>query len=388
MEVNAEDKKHLILIVDDIPFNVKVVERTLARNGYNTHVARSGPEALEFLKDNDVSLILLDIMMPGMDGYELARIIKSDNRLKEIPIIFLTARTESDDMVKAYEAGASDFMPKPFNITEILLRVKNHLQLREALKQNKIFIEELQKKNTELEIAKKELNEHLQSKDRFFSIIANDLKNPFQGLLGLAELLNNNYDEFDEADKKDIIRDIDKSAENLYKLLENLLAWSKIQMGKMKYNPESHDLLKLVKNNIDLIKPLADKKNINIINGIKEEITAYYDVNMIDTVIRNLLNNAIKFTGKNGKIQIEAATESAYVDLTIQDNGVGMSEEDIKRIFKYDDHFSRPGTEDEPGSGLGLILCRDLLELNKGLLIPESSPGKGSKFTVRLPLKG
>ncbi|WP_321319696.1 PAS domain S-box protein [Labilibaculum sp.] len=230
------------------------------------------------------------------------------------------------------------------------------------------------------------LNEALKTKDKFFSIIAHDLKNPFNALLPIAKNLHQNCREMSK-DQIFEASSIIHSAANLeYNLLNNLLEWARSQMGKIKHSPKQIDLSKLIELNVQLHQTKADRKNI-FVRVIKGAHTmAFADEYMLDTVIRNLYSNAIKFTRPGGNIQIRIAQNNSKSIISIEDNGIGISEENQKRLFRIDTNYTRVGTCEESGTGLGLILCHEFVTMNNGSISLESTPGKGSVFTVHLPI--
>lgn len=240
--------------------------------------------------------------------------------------------------------------------------------------------------NMKLSESEEKLMELNKSKDKFFSIIAHDLKGPFQGLLGYSHLLNEHLDGLTKEEIKDFSGELHESASQLFKLLENLLEWSRIQRGVMEFQPRDLHLSEIAAISIELLKPNAHQKKIELINDIPKELLAHADYNMVNTVIRNLLSNAIKFTDENGRIIVSAFQPDDYfVQVSVSDNGIGMSEEDMVCIFRIDTHHSRTGTNDETGTGLGLVLCKDLVEKNHGTITVESKENDGSTFTFTLP---
>jgi two-component system, sensor histidine kinase and response regulator len=367
----AFDENPKILVIDDIASNIQVVANLLKKNNYNISYAQSGKTGLERVKKIDFDLILLDIMMPEMDGFEVCRCLKEDPKTKDIPVIFLTAKTTEDSLKKGFEAGAVDFIQKPFKADELLARVNTHIQLktvREILSATNI---ELQQANA--------------SKDKLLSIIAHDLRNPFSVLITFSKLLLDSYDDFNRDDLMNYLNTFYQTSKQGYNLLDNLLKWSKSQTGKMDINPENIDLKDLVEENITLLNSQACAKNIELINTVPDDLVALADLNMILTVVRNLVSNAIKFTHEGGKIKISGKNGKNHVEIVVEDNGVGISEEDLEKIFRIDIKHSTPGTADERGSGLGLVLCKEFIEKNYGLLKASSQPGSGSKFWFSLP---
>ena len=305
-------------------------------------------------------------------------------------------------------------------ITELeLLQKDNHIQLLQIRKQNNLLLylgglalltgifisgilamyryrrklnlvlsqktRQLEHANKELTISEKTLQKENATKDKFFSIIAHDLRNPFNALLGFSEMLNQNYKELSREQIYTYIDIINKSATNLYKLLENLLEWSKSQTGNIQYKPEKFQLKDIAETGINTVKVNAERKNINIKTDISSRLTAFADKNIISTVIRNLVNNAVKFTHHNGEISISARETEQYIELSVSDNGIGIETAEQKKLFNINYNVTTVGTSDERGTGLGLILCKEFVEKCGGELWLESEAGKGSKFTFTIP---
>ena len=243
--------------------------------------------------------------------------------------------------------------------------------------------QELKKAKETAEYANQIKSELIATKNRFFSIIAHDLKSPFNGLIGLTELLIN--DAVDIEDYKKIAAHMHDMAINGFTLLENLLDWARTQTGEIKYNPEKVNLKKIVEYNIALLKQNAIEKNIILSESIMDDIIIEADDQMINTVLRNLISNAIKFTPKGGHVTIEAILEKENVSLSVSDTGIGINPEDIQKLFKIDDSYSTPGTEKERGTGLGLILCKEFIDKHSGSINVESEVSKGTKIIVKLP---
>ena len=245
----------------------------------------------------------------------------------------------------------------------------------------------LQKKAEHTLIASEQrLRELNATKDKFFSIIAHDLKNPFNDLMGFTQLLALNIDKYEKSKIEQFVQIIHQSSRLAYNLLENLLDWSRAQTGTLKFNPEKVNINKLVAENIELLESTAQNKNIKIYSELSNDLFAIADKNMVRTIIRNLISNAIKYTNQGGIIKIQSYIGKDYCELSIADNGIGISSENIDKLFKIDESFSTIGTEREKGTGLGLILCKEFVEKNGGELWVKSQPNKGSTFSFTLPL--
>lgn len=231
----------------------------------------------------------------------------------------------------------------------------------------------------------KELKKTIASKDKFFSILAHDLKGPFGSLNGLLEMLVNDAKSFSEDERREILNQVYGSSFNLFKLLENLLTWSRAQTKNIEIKPEKLTVLDLVDDCTELQKLQLENKNIQLVTQISHEAIAYADKNSCKTVLRNLLSNAIKFTNHGGTIKITSSSEDKHTKIIIEDNGVGMSEKKIKTLFKVDKTKSTKGTNNEAGTGLGLVICKEFIELNNGSLSAESELSFGSRFIIKLP---
>lgn len=232
-----------------------------------------------------------------------------------------------------------------------------------------------------------ELKELNATKDKFFSIIAHDLKGPFNAILGFSDLLANNYDDFDEEEKMSFIQNIKTASDSTYKLLENLLDWSRLQTGKINPAPEMIDLSLLTMENISVLKSMSDNKRIKLYSSIKYNTRAYADANMVRTILRNLMSNAIKFTRTGGEVNISATSDNALVRVCVWDNGVGISAKRMGMLFMIDEKLSTKGTANETGTGLGLLLCKEMIDRQGGHIWVESEPGLGSRFYFTLPVE-
>jgi signal transduction histidine kinase len=239
--------------------------------------------------------------------------------------------------------------------------------------------DELKEKNAQLA----ELNA---SKDKFFSIIAHDLRGSFGTLLGFAQLVTENIDDYSKERIKTFVGRVRSSAERLYALLENLLTWSRIQRGIMKGAPRDINLFVMVRDNLQLALDKAEQKQIRLQNSVPEDCRVYADMSMVDTVLRNLISNALKFTPMDGRIDVAAGPyNERMMAISVTDTGVGIPEEQLPELLRIDTQYKTSGTEGEQGSGLGLILCKELVEHNQGQLWVTSQAGEGTTFTFTLP---
>jgi len=575
-------KQNNILIVDDIPDNLNVLTRMLTQKGYLVRPAINGQIALKAVSKALPDLILLDIMMPDIDGYEVCRQLKADENTRDIPVLFISVLGEAMDKVKAFDVGGVDYITKPFQTEEVLARVETHLalrnvqkrlqeqntQLRQEITERERAEETLQQRNRELlllsrvgqmfssslelehvldtilgevqqlldvfsiscwliapetnelvclqakgsgsedivnwrlplghgitgwvaqhgeslvipdiwtderhfksvdkkfgvaihsmlslplrvkgevigvlnlvdsrvghftqddsilvesiaaaaaiaienarlyttaqqEIAErkraeaallaahnevKDKNAQLQelnaNKDKFFSIIAQDLQTPITGLLELTLVTSENIEYFSRNELKETAETLRNSLENLYELLKNLFTWSGIQRGTVVAHPQTVDLKDIIRRNMSFFIPFAEKKQVRLKSGMTAETFVYADPDMVYAVVRNLISNALKFTFPGDKVSISATQADDTIEVAVSDTGVGISPEDLPKLFRVDVTYQTPGTAGEEGTGLGLILCKELVERNGGRIWVESEVGIGTTFKFTLP---
>ena len=248
-------------------------------------------------------------------------------------------------------------------------------------------ITDRKKAEYELKESNKKLTEANNAKDKMFSIIAHDLKSPFQGILGLAELLVNEYDTFDDTEKIEFIKGIHKKGQEAYQTLEYLLEWARMQMGGVEYKPNYNNLADVVNKNMAgyQLNQKAEDKEIQLVNKIDPNIEAFYDDDLLSRVVVNLVSNAVKFTDNGGKIEIGAKYNGGAVEVYVSDTGKGITKENLDKLWGI--NFTTHGTNGEKGTGLGLSVCKEFVEMNGGKIYVESEAGKGSKFIFTVPIK-
>lgn len=360
-----------ILVVDDIPKNIQVVANILKNEGYKINVATKGQTVFENIKVNRFDLILLDIMMPEMNGFEVCKRLKQDPEVSEIPIIFLTARSDIESITKGFELGGVDYITKPFNASELVARVKTHILVQEQK-------EELIRKNIQLQ-------ELTATKEKIFTIIGHDLKGAFSGIIGLGKMLRDYFSEHTKEENEEYIEMLTQTAESGFGLLQNLLQWARSQTGTISFQREKISISDVLFETIKLFQLNIQKKDLKLKIESVEEFYLFADKNMIITVIRNLLSNAIKFTPQNGNIIVHILEKGELIEIRIVDSGVGVGKDKIKKLFNISSTFSTLGTEGEQGTGIGLILCHEFVEKNDGKIWVESELGVGSTFIFQLP---
>ena len=356
-----------ILIVDDVPANLTVLNDILEGNGYKVRPVPNGHLALQVAEKEKPDLILLDIMMPDMDGFEVCRRFKDNPLLSDIPVIFISALNDTTDIVKAFRSGGVDYISKPFRAEEVSARVSTHLKL---YKQNQ------------------QLYELNASKDKFFSIIAHDLRSPFNGILGLTQIMAEELPSLTMEEIQEIAVDLKSSATNLFRLLENLLQWARMQQGLTTLYLEVLPLFTTASDSVEMILDSAKVKEISITYDIDKDLKIFADKNSFQTIMRNLVSNAIKFTNKGGNISISAIPNAeGLIQISIKDTGIGISPEMVGDLFRIDVKTGRRGTDGESSTGLGLLLCKEFVEKHGGKIWVESEEGKGSNFCFTMPIQ-
>ncbi|MCP4401079.1 MAG: hybrid sensor histidine kinase/response regulator [bacterium] len=356
--------KGTVLLVDDDSTNLGVLSNCLEVEGFEILVSQDGESACQQAETEQPDIILLDVVMPGIDGFETCRRLKEHAATTEIPVIFMTALAETAHTVTGFEVGGVDYITKPLRHAEVLARVKAHLTIRRQQQQ---------------------LHALNASKDKFFSIVAHDLKNPFNGFLAFVDLLEENIHTWNKDRIIELTAMLRTSAEHLSALLDNLLTWSRVQRGMLEYHPEHCDLSMVAAQNIALFTPNAEQKQISISPLIQEQTIVLADVNMLDTVMRNLLSNALKFTHAGGTVEVSARHDLHGVEISVSDTGTGIAEEHIPKLFRIDAKNKHLGTAREKGTGLGLLLCQEFVKQHGGSIRVVSEVGKGSTFSFTLP---
>ena len=379
MKINPAEYK--ILVVDDVQSNVLLLKALLGREGFNIIYAMNGTEALEKMKSESPDLVLLDVMMPDMDGFEVAGRLKVEPSQAEIPIIFLTALNDSASVVKGFQLGANDFISKPFRREELLIRVEHQLSLVDA---RRIILRQTE-----------ELRKTIAGRDKLYSVIAHDLRSPMASIKMLCNTIMMSIEPGSvPQDVFEMLEMANKTSEEVFSLLDNLLKWTKSQLGKLSNVPQPIDLVGLVDGVIEVFKPIAESKSIALaLERSIESVEVVVDVEMIKSVVRNLISNAIKFSHKDTTVTTRVETRMDErnglneVIVIVSDKGCGIKEEDQPKLLNEATHFTTFGTNSEEGSGLGLLLCKDFVAKNNGQLWFTSKPGAGSDFCFSLPLK-
>ncbi|MCP4273810.1 MAG: response regulator, partial [Gammaproteobacteria bacterium] len=368
--------KHKILIVDDMALNIKILGESL-RNNYEIVVATSGKKALAIAtSENPPDLILLDILMHEMDGYEVCRSLKEDDRTKEIPVIFISARGEIEDETKGLELGAVDYIVKPFSMPIVNARIKTHLSLK--------------MKNDELLIAKKQADEANEAKSVFLANMSHELRTPLNAIIGFSDILEKNIS---NPKRKKFLHSIRMSGGLLLTLINEILDLSMIEAGKMEFKYDVVSLTNLFNETIPLFEQKTKEKGVEFIINISPTVpkALLLDGKRLRQVLINLLGNAVKFTN-NGSITLTADCEylndqlknKINLNFSVADTGIGIPDDQHGIIFKAFEQAKGQDTDTHDGTGLGLAITKNIVEAMGGEITLESTVGCGSNFIVNI----
>ena len=359
-----------LLLVDDNTKNLQILGSVLNEHGYKVAMAKDGPTALTMAAKLKPDLILLDVMMPEMDGFEVCKHLKEDEVTAAIPVVFVTAKTEVDEIVKGFTLGGVDYVTKPFNREELLVRIKTQVDFKES--------KELVEKQ------KVELLEANALKDKVFGVIAHDLRGALGSFREFANMMTDSRIELTKEEMQDFFVALKEQADTTFELLENLLWWSRCQRKVINPSPERFDLRECIGTAVESLNYQLEKKKISVELAVNPGIFVVGDQQHIGIVMKNLIHNALKFSNHEQKIEINAIPKDDLVEIEIVDHGAGIPEEDMNKLFNPNMHLTTYGTDGEKGSGLGLQVCKDLLEYSKGNIFARSRVGEGSTFTVSL----
>lgn len=372
MEINPSEYK--ILIVDDVMSNVLLLKVLLTNEKFQIATASNGRQALDQVTKEKPDLVLLDVIMPDMSGFEVSQQLKANPETAEIPIIFLTALNSTADIVKGFQVGGNDFISKPFNKEELIIRVTHQISLIAA---KRIIVAQTE-----------ELRKTIIGRDKLYSVIAHDLRSPMGSIkMVLNMLILNLPSDTIGPEMYELLTMANQTTEDVFSLLDNLLKWTKSQIGKLKVVYQDIDMVEVTEGVIEIFSMVAELKKISIRLKTPSKLEVYADIDMIKTVIRNLLSNAIKFSNEETEILVTVQEQEGMAVVSVKDSGCGIDEENQKKLLHTDTHFSTFGTNNEEGSGLGLLLCQDFVIKNGGRLWFTSAKGEGSTFSFSIPLK-
>lgn len=378
-----------ILLVDDTPENLRLLSSTLKRKGYDVRSSINGRMALSVIHNIMPDLVLLDIMMPGLDGYEVCKRLKQDERTRDIPIIFISAISDVLDKVKAFQAGGVDYITKPFQIEEVLVRVENQMRLRNLQKrleeQNIRLQQEIcdrrraEEQALEALIKEKEFSE---LKSRFVSTISHEFRTPLTMIQSSSELLE--YYDCSETERLERLHQIQSAVQHMTNLLEDVLLMGQTEAQKLRLYPSRFNLTEVCQKVVTDIQLTAQPQHrIQLIDrNPKQEV--YLDQKLLRQILYNLLSNAIKYSPKGGDVELILSHQDAFVVLQVRDRGIGIPKADQVKLFESFHRASNVGTT--PGTGLGLAIVKKCVDLQQGFIFVESEIDVGTTFTVKLPI--
>lgn len=365
-------EEYKILVVDDVMSNVLLLRILLTKEKYQVCTARNGKECIAQALAEKPDVILLDVMMPEMDGFQTAEALKGDAATENIPFIFLTALNTPSDLVHGFQVGASDFLTKPFNKEELLMRVGQQVKLVAARRV-------IEKQNEDLKAI-------ISNRDKLYSVIAHDLRSPMASMRMVLNLCVNALSpEMIGEDMYSLLDKANKESEDTHDLLDNLLKWTKSQTGRLNVAYQNFDLCDVLPGVVDIYGMIAETKKITLnLAMAKPRMVVRADNDMLKTVVRNFITNAIKFSPEGNSIDIAADADEQFAYITVTDHGIGIPADRIEHIFRSGK--TTYGTGGEEGSGLGLMLCQDFAQKNGGDVWVESEEGKGSTFGMKVPV--
>jgi len=363
-----------VLMVDDTPANLELLSVMLKGRGYKVRAAVSGKLALQAARNDPPDLILLDISMPEMDGYEVCAKLKSEERLKDIPIIFLSALTETMDKVKAFGAGGVDYIIKPFQFEEVEARVEAHLELR----RQKFLLQENYNRLRELE----------KKRDDLVNMIIHDLRTPLTIIAGYNELIAEDRKNILSGESAGYISENKKAVKQMIQIVSDVLDTSKMEEGQMKLKLGKCDLGGILEEAISGMESLLEGRKIRFTPPVSP-VLVRADGELVFRVIQNLLGNALKYTPDgSGLIQLKLRPAGDRVRVIVSDNGPGIAPEHRQRIFEK---FGQVGIREDHkrySTGLGLTFCKLAVEAHGGSIGVDGEAGKGSSFWFELPVNG
>ena len=369
--INRSDYK--ILIVDDVISNVLLLKILLTNEKFQVCTANNGTSCIEMARKEHPDLILLDVMMPDINGFDTAVVLKKDETTRDIPIIFLTALNTPQDLVHGFQVGASDFLTKPFNKEELVMRVNQQISLVAAKRI-------IQQQNEELRAT-------LNNRDKMYSVIAHDLRSPMASIRMVLNLVVQSASPESVGPELFMLLDqANRESEEVHDLLDNLLKWTKSQTGRLNVVKQELDLNDIIPGVVEIFVAIAATKHLKLdLQPTGSPLKVEADNDMLKTIVRNFLSNAIKFSPEDSTIEIIMGEDNGFAKVSVRDHGVGIAANRIDTIFHKGE--TTYGTGGEEGSGLGLQLCQDFARKNGGDCTVESVEGEGSTFSVLIPLK-
>jgi len=368
-EIKIEESR--ILVVDDDEIIRKLLRRVLERSGFIVDEAASGEQAIGCIDRNPPDLILLDVVMDGIDGFITCRKVKNIEGMDEVPIIFVTGRSDTGSIVEGLDAGGSDYITKPINRHEALARIRNHLKMRSLMRLQREFIDGLKKANL--------------AKNRIIGVASHDLRNPLASIRGLSEFLADLGPLNDE--QKEVAHTIQSTSDSMLHLVDELLDLSVIESGEERSEMEACQVLDLVASSLNIYQFTANKKGIKLelddCGGVPELLML--DKMQFRRLIDNLLSNAVKYSPPESHIRVIAERENGTLRISVEDEGPGIPENEMHKLFTDFGKTSVQPTGNETSTGLGLSICKKIVESHKGrIFVKNRTDRSGARFFFEL----
>ncbi|MDO9420454.1 MAG: hybrid sensor histidine kinase/response regulator [Herminiimonas sp.] len=381
------EKLTKLLIVDDLPENLMALNEIIKQNDRIVYQAMSGEDALMLLLQHEFALAILDVTMPGMDGFELAELMRSTEKTRHIPIVFVSAAgKELNYAFKGYETGAVDFLHKPLDIAAVKSKVNVFVSLYQQRNEVKRQVEALEKSQQELHATQIELQRSLRMRDDFMSMVAHELRTPLNTLfletqMRKMQLEKSNMEAFNEEKLQRMVARDGRQIQSMIRLIDDMVDVSRIRSGKLSIRPTETELSDLLQRIVSDLSHQAAAAGASIMLDAEKIANGTWDEFRVEQIIINLLTNALRYGG--GKpVTVTLQANPVYAEVTVRDQGNGITAADQHRIFEP---FERAGTKTGAGLGLGLYIARQLAEAHGGSLTVESTYGEGAAFTLRLP---
>ncbi len=378
-----------LLIVDDLPENLLALSKILEQDDRIIYQASSGEQALTLLLEHDFALAILDVMMPEMDGFELAELMRGTERTRNVPIVFVSAAgKELNHAFKGYETGAVDFLYKPLDIAAVKSKVNVFVALYQQRQEAKRQVEALEESRRELRATQAELERAVMMRDDFMSMVAHELRTPLNTLFLETQLRGMQLDKgnlaaFSEEHLRKMVARDGRQIHSMIRLINDMVDVSRIRSGKLSIRPADTELSALLARIVSDLAQRTEAAGGTIELVVPNPVAGVWDEFRVEQIIINLLTNALRYGGSK-PVTITLSTRDGWAEIEVRDQGVGISHEDQLRIFKP---FERAGTKDvREGLGLGLYIARQLAESHGGTLEVESEPDKGAAFRLSLPL--
>lgn len=368
---NAAVSKGVVLVVDDQVQNLQLVASIIGPL-YSLMLTDSAAKVLPYTLKKKPDLILLDVMMPEISGFDVCRQLKEHPETRDIPVIFLTAMTGEDDIAAAYEAGGVDYISKPFRTRELLARIAAHMTIK--------------RQHDSIAALNAELLEMNKQKDRLLGVIAHDMRGSIGSMGNVIDILLQDIESMTPVEIRDYMQMMRNASERVYSMFDGLLMWAKSKFQTIDFECSVVELDGAVAEAVAQVATQAANKHIRIETSVECNVPLYVDYMMLLTVLRNLLTNALKFSHPHSTVKLMTTVQGDWAEFQIVDSGVGMPDDVRERLFSSNSIVSSPGTKGEKGTGLGLDVCGDFVRRHGGAIHVESEEGKGSTFRFTMPL--